>query len=48
MNVNGPATAAKDRTFNGPWDGDNQIVIGFDIGTTQSGVAFAYLVEGMC
>ncbi|KAJ1304901.1 hypothetical protein OPQ81_006035 [Rhizoctonia solani] len=28
------------------WEGENKIVIGIDIGTTQSGVAFTYLVKG--
>ncbi|CEL60592.1 hypothetical protein RSOLAG1IB_03830 [Rhizoctonia solani AG-1 IB] len=28
------------------WEEDNRIVIGIDIGTTQSGVAFTYLIKG--
>ncbi|KAG8743673.1 hypothetical protein FRC11_013766 [Ceratobasidium sp. 423] len=28
------------------WEGENKIVVGIDIGTTQSGVAFTYLVKG--
>ncbi|ELU36223.1 hypothetical protein AG1IA_09748 [Rhizoctonia solani AG-1 IA] len=31
------------KPFRGPWEGDTKIVIGIDIGTTQSGVAFAFL-----
>ncbi|CAE6499594.1 unnamed protein product [Rhizoctonia solani] len=33
-------------TNNEIWQGENKIVIGIDIGTTQSGVAFTYLVKG--
>ncbi|CAE6499636.1 unnamed protein product [Rhizoctonia solani] len=32
--------------FRGPWEGDTKILIGIDIGTTQSGVAFAFLKRG--
>lgn len=34
------------KPFRGPWEGENKIVIGIDIGTTQSGVAFAFLQQG--
>ncbi|CAE6485389.1 unnamed protein product, partial [Rhizoctonia solani] len=34
------------RTFRGPWLGDSKIVLGIDIGTTYSGVAFTYLRQG--
>ncbi|GAB1520855.1 hypothetical protein RhiTH_003944 [Rhizoctonia solani] len=34
------------KPFRGPWEGDTKIVIGIDIGTTQSGVAFAFLQNG--
>ncbi|CAE6476320.1 unnamed protein product [Rhizoctonia solani] len=34
------------RIFQGTWEGENKIVIGIDIGTTQSGVAFAFLEKG--
>ncbi|KDN48293.1 hypothetical protein RSAG8_02885, partial [Rhizoctonia solani AG-8 WAC10335] len=34
------------KPFHGPWEGDTKIVIGIDIGTTQSGVAFAFLQKG--
>jgi hypothetical protein len=34
------------KPFHGPWEGDNKIVLGIDIGTTQSGVAFAFLENG--
>ncbi|CAE6455149.1 unnamed protein product [Rhizoctonia solani] len=37
---------ATPRPFRGPWEGDTKIVIGIDIGTTQSGVAFAFLQNG--
>ncbi|CAE6537666.1 unnamed protein product [Rhizoctonia solani] len=30
-----------------PWEGDTKIVIGIDIGATQSGVAFAFLQNGV-
>jgi hypothetical protein len=43
---NEPITAAY-QTFQGPWEGRTKIAIGIDIGTTQSGVAFSYLIEGM-
>ncbi|QRV92561.1 heat shock protein 70 kDa 12B [Ceratobasidium sp. AG-Ba] len=35
------------KTFHGSWDGPSKIVLGIDIGTTQSGVAFTYLQEGV-
>ncbi|KAF8606749.1 hypothetical protein BDV93DRAFT_488634 [Ceratobasidium sp. AG-I] len=31
------------KPFHGVWEGENKIVIGIDIGTTQSGVAFTFL-----
>lgn len=34
------------RTFEDPWDGSPKIIVGIDIGTTQSGVSFAFLVHG--
>ncbi|KAF8695037.1 ATP binding, partial [Rhizoctonia solani] len=37
---------ATPKPFRGPWEGDTKIVIGIDIGTTQSGVAFAFLENG--
>ncbi|CAE6537651.1 unnamed protein product [Rhizoctonia solani] len=37
---------ATPKPFHGPWEGDTKIVIGIDIGTTQSGVAFAFLQNG--
>jgi hypothetical protein len=36
------------KPFEGTWLRENKIVIGIDVGTTQSGVAFAYLKKGMC
>ncbi|KAL5632506.1 hypothetical protein ACGC1H_005453 [Rhizoctonia solani] len=35
------------KPLRGPWEGDTKIVVGIDIGTTQSGVAFAFLQNGM-
>ncbi|KDN40994.1 hypothetical protein RSAG8_07700, partial [Rhizoctonia solani AG-8 WAC10335] len=32
--------------FDDPWDGPSKVVIGIDIGSTQSGVAFAFLQQG--
>ncbi|KAG8717708.1 hypothetical protein FRC08_006900 [Ceratobasidium sp. 394] len=40
------STSHAPKPFRGPWEGENKIVIGIDIGTTQSGVAFTYLQEG--
>ncbi|KAH7336868.1 hypothetical protein B0J17DRAFT_665188 [Rhizoctonia solani] len=37
---------AAPKPLRGPWEGDTKIVIGIDIGTTQSGVAFAFLQNG--
>ncbi|CAE6435873.1 unnamed protein product [Rhizoctonia solani] len=34
------------RSFDDPWDGPSKIVIGIDVGSTQSGVAFAFLQQG--
>lgn len=34
------------KPLRGPWEGENKIIVGIDIGTTQSGVAFAYLQTG--
>ncbi|QRV92559.1 hypothetical protein RhiJN_20577 [Ceratobasidium sp. AG-Ba] len=34
------------RPFEGLWEGDSKIVIGIDVGTTQSGVAFSFLQQG--
>lgn len=38
------STAAK--VFQDPWEGPSKIAIGIDIGTTQSGVASAFLHHG--
>ncbi|KAG8759783.1 hypothetical protein FRC11_001446 [Ceratobasidium sp. 423] len=37
---------AAPKPFRGPWEGDTKIVMGIDVGTTQSGVAFAFLQNG--
>ncbi|KAG8727547.1 hypothetical protein FRC11_012944, partial [Ceratobasidium sp. 423] len=37
---------ATPRPFRGPWGGESKIVMGIDIGTTQSGVAFTFLQAG--
>lgn len=42
------AMDATPRAFRGSWEGENKIVVGIDIGTTQSGVAFTYLQNGEC
>ncbi|KAG8712295.1 hypothetical protein FRC11_000513, partial [Ceratobasidium sp. 423] len=34
------------RPFRGSWEGQDKIVLGIDIGTTQSGVAFTFLQTG--
>ncbi|KAG9103545.1 hypothetical protein FRC06_010030 [Ceratobasidium sp. 370] len=34
------------KPFHGAWEGESKIIIGIDIGTTQSGVAFAFLQKG--
>lgn len=34
------------KPFQGPWEGESKIVIGIDVGSTQSGVAFAFLQQG--
>ncbi|KAH7305111.1 hypothetical protein B0J17DRAFT_690166 [Rhizoctonia solani] len=46
MDTNNLTVQSIYRTFRGPWHGDSKIVLGIDIGTTYSGVAFAYLVQG--
>ncbi|CAE6537632.1 unnamed protein product [Rhizoctonia solani] len=43
--INAPGGSSS-RSFDDPWNGPSKIVIGVDIGTTQSGVAFAFLQEG--
>lgn len=34
------------KPFHGAWEGETKIIIGIDVGTTQSGVAFAFLQKG--
>lgn len=34
------------RPMEGPWKGESKIVVGIDIGTTDSGVSFACLQQG--
>ncbi|KAF8594081.1 hypothetical protein BDV93DRAFT_516060 [Ceratobasidium sp. AG-I] len=46
------ASAAKSKVhspkpFQGPWEGRSKIAIGIDVGSTQSGVAFAFLQRGV-
>ncbi|KAH7339939.1 hypothetical protein B0J17DRAFT_657366 [Rhizoctonia solani] len=41
-----PSQGGTAETTNEIWEGESKIVIGIDIGTTQSGVAFTYLVKG--
>lgn len=40
------AVDATPKPFRGPWEGESKIVVGIDIGTTQSGVAFTFLQTG--
>ncbi|CAE6440540.1 unnamed protein product [Rhizoctonia solani] len=40
------AVESVSRPFRGPWEGEDKIVLGIDVGTTQSGVAFAFLQRG--
>ncbi|KAL5632478.1 hypothetical protein ACGC1H_005435 [Rhizoctonia solani] len=44
--INAPGGSSS-RSFDDPWDDTSRIVIGIDIGTTQSGVAFAFLQKGI-
>ncbi|KAG8783944.1 hypothetical protein FRC12_019178 [Ceratobasidium sp. 428] len=44
--LNGSINAVP-KPFHGAWEGKSKIVIGIDIGTTQSGVAFAFLQKGV-
>ncbi|QRW20325.1 heat shock protein 70 kDa 12A [Rhizoctonia solani] len=37
---------ATPKPFRGPWEGESKIIIGIDVGTTQSGVAFTFLQNG--
>jgi hypothetical protein len=41
----GPGYTAS-KQLSAVWDEDNKIVVGIDIGTTQSGVALTYLEKG--
>lgn len=34
------------KPLEGPWEGESKIVIGIDVGTTQSGVACTFLQQG--
>ncbi|KAG8775337.1 hypothetical protein FRC12_001542 [Ceratobasidium sp. 428] len=43
--LNNPINATP-KPFQGIWEGESKIVIGIDIGTTQSGVAFTFLQQG--
>lgn len=47
MSLNNGSVNAAHKSFQGTWAGGSKIAIGIEIGTTQSGVAFAYLLEGM-
>ncbi|KAF8606751.1 hypothetical protein BDV93DRAFT_468343 [Ceratobasidium sp. AG-I] len=46
MSLSNDPVNAVHKAFGGTWAGRSKIAIGIDIGTTQSGVAFAYLLEG--
>ncbi|KAG8737712.1 hypothetical protein FRC10_007911 [Ceratobasidium sp. 414] len=45
MSLSNGSTNAVPKPFEGIWEGESKIVIGIDIGTTQSGVAFAFLEQ---
>ncbi|KAG8792442.1 hypothetical protein FRC12_006089 [Ceratobasidium sp. 428] len=45
MHSNDVAINIMQQAFHDPWTNKSKIVLGIDIGTTQSGVAFSYLVE---
>ncbi|KAG9126354.1 hypothetical protein FRC07_003747 [Ceratobasidium sp. 392] len=44
--LNGSVNAVP-KPFHGIWEGESKIVLGIDIGTTQSGVAFTFLQKGL-
>ncbi|CAE6466422.1 unnamed protein product [Rhizoctonia solani] len=46
MDTNNARVPSIYRTFQGVWRGESKIVLGIDIGTTYSGVAFTYLSRG--
>ncbi|KAG9103543.1 hypothetical protein FRC06_010028 [Ceratobasidium sp. 370] len=46
MSLPNGSVNAVPKPFEGIWEGESKIVIGIDIGTTQSGVAFAFLQQG--
>ncbi|KAJ1303485.1 hypothetical protein OPQ81_011672 [Rhizoctonia solani] len=46
MDYSRGSVEAVTKPFRGPWEGQDKIVLGIDIGTTQSGVAFAFLQSG--
>jgi len=47
MSILNESVNAIPKPLRGAWEGDSKIVIGIDIGTTQSGVAFAFLQKGV-
>jgi molecular chaperone DnaK (HSP70) len=46
MSLRSGSIDAAPKLFHGVWEGESKIVVGIDIGTTQSGVAFAFLEKG--
>ncbi|KAH7339943.1 hypothetical protein B0J17DRAFT_379712 [Rhizoctonia solani] len=46
MMTRGECGSSAPQQLEGTWEEDNKIVVGIDIGTTQSGVALAYLERG--
>jgi hypothetical protein len=46
MELSGTPSDENVKPFHNPWDGPSKIVVGIDIGTTQSGVAFAFFETG--
>ncbi|KAG9103544.1 hypothetical protein FRC06_010029 [Ceratobasidium sp. 370] len=47
MSIFNESVNAVPKPLHGAWEGESKIVVGIDIGTTQSGVAFAFLQKGV-
>jgi hypothetical protein len=48
MVTRGANRSADSSQLEGHWEEDGKIIVGIDIGTTQSGVALACLEKGTC
>jgi hypothetical protein len=46
MEPPGQCVNATTKLLQGAWEGENKVVLGIDIGATQSGVAFTFLQNG--